>query len=591
MKIKLRILCSGIFVLGVAACSKAQFSSAASSNYLTEKSVNVYLGTLENTESVSLRFYDKEEQIPYIAMTDAFRIRKALFDTGFTYETPFKSKYELSKDGSAYTVKLNGRGTATFDVGKKTFLIPNLALLQAYSYNDAPNDILCMDATSSSIHYVTHQKKKDGSVRGYSYPGRALEIPLNEYNIPIYEDGGTAYIPLDLFNNFFLSYTYNNFVYNGDAVYALNLSLGSSQEYLTSFWSGSNGKKKRSSALAEFSYNSLMLNLNYQYGLKQQHHFGDFRKEFADTGWASYLKSTSEQEYIKGLYEIIYNAFGDGHCSFAQRGTYSSSEDLEAVNKSFSDYNAGYVDLVSSYYKTKQLREAAVETNPDYGKAYWESDRTAYIRFDKFSLLSKTPDYYSVAPTEDATDAFGLISYANKRIKANSDIRDVVIDLATNTGGEEPALIFVLGWLLGDDARVNMINPNTNCSSTIYYNADVNLDGKYDVKDDTLEGYGKYILTSNTSFSCGNALPCLAKESGKVKIIGQTSGGGTCQVFPLITTDGTVINISGGAVLSYEKNSHYSDIDDGATPDYVVADTAKIFDRYVIGSVISSFFC
>lgn len=61
----------------------------------------------------------------------------------------------------------------------------------------------------------------------------------------------------------------------------------------------------------------------------------------------------------------------------------------------------------------------------------------------------------------------------------------------------------------------------------------------------------------------------------KVKIIGQTFGGETSQVFLLITTDIAILNISGGGVLSIEKNSHYYDIDDGTTPDFIVADKEK----------------
>ena len=74
----------------------------------------------------------------------------------------------------------------------------------------------------------------------------------------------------------------------------------------------------------------------------------------------------------------------------------------------------------------------------------------------------------------------------------------------------------------------------------------------------------------------------------KVKIIGQTSGGGTSQVFPLITTDDAVLNISGGGVLSIEKNSHYYDIDDGTTPDFVINEKEDIFDREYTTKVVHS---
>lgn len=605
MKKTYGITLSILTILGLVSCTagtspsslaSAQGSSTSYSTSTTEsqakkstqKNVTAYLNKLENTTTVNLRFYDDEQQIPYIEMEDAFHLRKELFDTGTTYETANKSSYSVTHEGSKYTVKLNNRGTATFDIENQTFTIPNLGLLQAYSYNDTVNDILCMDASSSSIHYVTHQKKKDGSVRSYSYLGSDMTISLAEYEIPVYEENDKAYIPLDLFNNFFLSYTYNNFIYNGDAIFTMSSLIKQGEDYKAEYFKGSNHDKKRSQELADFAYNSLMLNLNYQYGLKSRHRFGDFRTEFETQGWTSLLKSTDEQEYIKGLYSVIYNAFGDGHCYYGTRGTYASKEDQNAVTLSFSDYNMGYVDLYSALNKSVSLRQTAVEANPNYGKCYYEDGDTAYVRFDSFNTLSTVPDYYKTTITGEENDIFAVISYANSRIKANSSIKNVVVDLATNTGGEEPALIFALGWMLGDDARVSLMNPNTHCSSTIYYNADVNLDGQYNVLDDTLEGYNKFILTTDSSFSCGNALPVFAKDSEKVKIIGETSGGGCSQVFPLITTDGTILGISGGGVLCHEKNSHYSDIDDGATPDFTITEKSKIFDREYTTKVVHS---
>lgn len=588
MKKSIGILLSGLFVLGTVSCSNENSSSSLSSEELSQKSVSVYLNSLDKTTSVNLHFHDKDEQIPYIEMDDAFRIRKALFDSGTTYETPNKSTYEISRDGSQYTVTINKRGTATFDIENQTLTIPNLGLVQAYSYNDTPYDILCMDSSSSSIHYVTHQKNGD-SLRAYAYMGNEMVISLKEYSIPVYEKDNKAYIPLDLFNNFFLSYTYNNFVYNGDAIFTFTGLGDPSEEYLNNFYFCSNAKKKRSKELAEFSYNSLMLNLNYQYGLKERHSFGDFRKEFKDLGLEDSLKSTDEKEYMSAIFKFIYNAFGDAHCSFQRRSPYSTANIYDEVRASAKSYvNIGYAEFVKSLTENETFRSSAAEANPDYGKCYYEDGDTAYVRFDSFSTLSEVPDYYQNAPTGNETDLFGVIIYANKKIKENSAIKNVVIDMATNRGGEEPSLIFALGWLLGNDTRICLKNPVTNCASTIYYNADVNLDGKYDITNDTLEGYNKFILTSHSSFSCGNAFPCLAKASEKVKIIGQTSAGGACQVFPLITTDGTVFNISGGGVLCTEKNSHYKDIDDGATPDFTITETTNIFDRAYTTKVVHS---
>lgn len=564
-------------------------SNSSKNITISDKEVNVYYNSLDSKENVKLKFYDKEQEIPYINISDAMRIRQSLFDSSITYETKGKSTYKIENTSSKYTVTFNNRGTVIFNITNQSISIDNLALVQAYSYNDTVYDILCKDTTDNEkINYVTHQKKSNGSLKAYSYLGHSMNIYLGGYNIPIYGDSSSLYIPLDLFNNFFVSYSYNLFSYNGDDIYVLPFINAPTEAYLNSYYSGSNSNKERSDKLAEFSYYSLLLNLDYQYGLSDLHGFTSFNKEFEDTKISSLLKSKDNIEYTSGLFNMIYNTFGDAHCSFAKRSVYIKQDVVTQVNKSFNNANIGITELYDNLSKIESARAKIGETNPDYLKCYYEDGDTAYVRFDHFDTFSKVPDYYSIETNGSETDTFGVINYANKMIKANSNIKNVVIDLSTNYGGEEIALVFALGWILGDDARISVNNPITSTNSTIYYNADINLDGKYDVNDDTLEGYNKFVLTSKHSYSCGNALPCICKESQKVKIIGQTSGGGTCQVFPIITTDGTIINISGGARLSNETNSHYSDIDGGATPDYVITSLENIVDRSYTTKVVHS---
>ena len=70
---------------------------------------------------------------------------------------------------------------------------------------------------------------------------------------------------------------------------------------------------------------------------------------------------------------------------------------------------------------------------------------------------------------------------------------------------------------------------------------DKNLDGVIDEKDDAVSYDFRFaLLTTNSSYSCGNFLPCLAQKQG-IPVVGQVSGGGTCAlinpVFPNKTRD------------------------------------------------------
>ncbi len=592
MKRTINVLILAGLALPLLSCSSSQPNDSSFSNSeapsCSEKSVSVYWNSLSSLATTTLRFYDKAEQIPYIELGEAFRLRKALFDTGLTYETPGKSTYKVTKEGSKYTVTVNSRSSATFDVEKQTFYIQNLGLLQAYSYNSTPYDILPFDTSDTSkIKYVAHQTR-GSEVKSSYYPGLSITIPLSDYNVPIYEENSKAYIPLDLFNNFFVSYTYNSFVYNTKNIYVFSQHSSASPDagYTARFYS--ENTSARTKELAEFSYNSLRLNLDYQYGLSAQHGFSDFKTEFKDFGIEEGLLSTDGTSFLHSLYDMIYGMFGDGHCSMGSRGSYISEVQESEVKSTFRNYNIGIREISENLQKVAAARKSEFEKHPEYDEPYYTDGDTAYVTFDSFSTWNEVPDYYASAPTGSETDAFGVISYANKMIKSDSNIKNVVVDVSCNGGGEEIALVFALGWMLGDDAKISVQNPLTHCNSTTYYHADANLDGKYDEKDDALEGYNKFILTSKGSYSCTNALSCLAQNSNKVKVIGQTSGGGACQVFPLTTTDGTIFNISGGAVLCTESNSHYEDIDSGATPDYSIAELSKMWDRSYTTKIVQS---
>ncbi len=64
-----------------------------------------------------------------------------------------------------------------------------------------------------------------------------------------------------------------------------------------------------------------------------------------------------------------------------------------------------------------------------------------------------------------------------------------------------------------------------------------------------------------------------------VTLLGDTSGGGSCEVFPLTTAWGASITISGSRRLSFIKNGSFYDIDRGIEPDVVFTKIQTFYDR------------
>ena len=82
-------------------------------------------------------------------------------------------------------------------------------------------------------------------------------------------------------------------------------------------------------------------------------------------------------------------------------------------------------------------------------------------------------------------------------------------------------------------------------------------------------------------------MPSALKNSHRVTILGQTSGGGACVVQNMTTADGCVFTISGPYRLAYTKNGSFYDIDQGVTPDFVLPTPEQFYNRKALTNYIN----
>ena len=168
--------------------------------------------------------------------------------------------------------------------------------------------------------------------------------------------------------------------------------------------------------------------------------------------------------------------------------------------------------------------------------------------------------------------------------REGSPVKNIVLDLSCNGGGVAQTAAFVLGMFLGEGS-ISVQNPMTGAQMAEYFRSDMNLDRKFDEKD-LLEGYNLYCLTSPLSFSCGNLVPSVLKNSHKVTILGQTTGGGACVVMNASTADGAFFQFSGPYCISFIKNGSFYDVDQGVTPDVYIRDYANYYNRQSLVDII-----
>ncbi|MBR0449774.1 MAG: hypothetical protein IIX30_03055, partial [Clostridia bacterium] len=211
-------------------------------------------------------------------------------------------------------------------------------------------------------------------------------------------------------------------------------------------------------------------------------------------------------------------------------------------------------------------------------EGYYEDGNTAYITFDSFTIDSSRFEDYENGVIPEVNDTMGLIIYAHSQItREGSPIENVVLDLSCNGGGTFDSAAYVVAWMLGY-CEFHITNPITNGFSTCTYMVDVNLDHEFDERD-TISDKNLYCIISPLSFSCGNLVPALLKESGMVTLIGDTSGGGACSVQIASTADGSIFNISSPNKISVVSNGSYYTVDRGIEPHAYIRKPENYFKR------------
>lgn len=339
-----------------------------------------------------------------------------------------------------------------------------------------------------------------------------------------------------------------------------------------------------SEAYAEFNYNELVFLLDSFYGLKPEHDIDSFYKFIPNMGLEQKLASTDPDEFDMGLAELTLRYLDDQHSGFFAHSYLSKARDQDPLE---AEAALDEVTGTSTSTATKDLvlfKEHRAKYYPEFGDEsfpYEEVGDTAFVTFDTF-LVNKH-DYYKKADLKSPQDTIELIAAAHKRImRDGSPIKNVVLDLSCNDGGDADAAAFVIAWY-GGGRQLGLRNTLTGAQSVVFYAADVNLDGKFD-GDDTL--YEKmqagelnlYCPTSSNSFSCGNLVPAALKGSGVV-LLGQTTGGGSCALLPYTTASGTSFRISGTSQISTIKNGAFCNVDTGIDPDVPITRFETFYDR------------
>jgi C-terminal processing protease CtpA/Prc len=147
---------------------------------------------------------------------------------------------------------------------------------------------------------------------------------------------------------------------------------------------------------------------------------------------------------------------------------------------------------------------------------------------------------------------------------ADPEVKNFVLDLTCNNGGEANVLATITNLLAGK-STFPFENVLTKQRGIVTMLIDANFDRVFDDKDKAPRHpeLNIAIMTSRYAFSCGNLLPSLMKDYGFL-IIGQKSGGGSCSIQQMCTAEGFCYILSSARLRLNNKAGE--NIDGGVEP-------------------------
>lgn len=413
------------------------------------------------------------------------------------------------------------------------------------------------------------------SGKSFNQFGEMAKIPLADYSIDLIVSEGECYIPMQTLSDLILSPQYILLIFNGEEV----ICTAYGTEFVSQMYKAA--PQEMSPAFAQFNYNELMLLLDTYYGLKNEHHIGSFRDmALYNTDLVSIVANTDPKAFDSALATLLMTYLDDGHSGFFSSSWRSGEMDTASKLSLLTSF--GRSSRAKIHMKTR-FTDARKAFYPDGVPGYEEVGDTAFITFDSFSMKhDDVKEYYLLESLDPTQDTFQLIAYANQQIRReNSPVKNIVIDLSLNGGGNAGAAAFVISWFSGE-AVLALRDTLTGSETIAGYYADVNLDGKSkgEAEDTVSVGdYNLYCLISGNSFSCGNLAPAAFKASGIVTLLGQRSGGGSCVVLPCTSASGAVFAISGPKQLAAVLNGSFYNIDEGIEPDFTLSRPESFYDR------------
>ena len=529
-------------------------------------------------------YFKENSEIPYVLIDDGVELMSDIRSSALSDD---KAKCTLTKDGNNYVISNETGAKCTLSVENQTMTYDDYDMFSGVNpEGQKPLTIAPVKKGKKALKLVSQQYTA----------GNQLVLDLKNYTkLDLVEKDGKCYMPISVFNsalfnaNTSLSLAYNGkeaFILNGDSLSETGFLLPIETPLGKRF---RNVKDSVSQEYAEYYYQSLCFDFNYEYGLRDK--FTTFEEYLKSKGYTNDLLSTDARTLDKTTaYALSF--LNDGHTALTEFSNFYKYRDVEPEDSKMSPAKVQKEKDDEAF--TEKVTEKGIKDGLEY------KDSTVFVTFKSFNDIEEDLLYKKDQLTNDGltgpmnnrfdseltsllkpTNTAELFSRLYKELNSaerKTTIKNVVIDLTTNEGGSADALIYSLSVLLGN-VTVDIHNYLTGGHNHQVYKADMNLDGLINEDDKSLSelGFNIFFLDSKYSFSSANAMPYLAKlNNSNVITLGDKTAGGPCAVRNIVTPIGNVVTSSSLTTISKSVNGGYQHIDDGIPADFPLTEDQMI---------------
>ena len=517
--------------------------------------LQVYRVSKEEDETVPVRWYKDTPSFPFMGVRAYYRMM-------------FGEELGFAREGGLVTLTAQDGSTAVWDAEKGTLASDDLTkfIFPPKLKGEGHGNLASGLPPYLAVKEEAREREASPTV-----------LDLAAYGIPFYTEEDEIWLPVVTLSDLFETQKNYRAIWNGQNIYVRDsfrtYQNGDAIRQDEHFRDVMKSADPRPADLIDMAYRELCFNLASFYGYPSSTGFSRVMKEKGldaalaeqDPETRKLLLSADRAEYLTGLNRLFTFLLDDGgHTSFTEYelaawdpegGAFAGA--LEALKE---QYDLG--DGPRTAMKMAAMNGVKAARKEKFGDAsYAELGDTAIFMFDAFRLdLDGWENYYHQGgelPVE--TDTYAAFHAALDKAAANPEIKNFVIDLSLNSGGESFAMSAMVALVCGE-SDIRFEDTVNGERTRVSYLTDTNLDGAIDEKDlEVRYDLNFAVLASAYTFSSGNAMASVLSDRG-IPVLGERSGGGSCSVQGNGTAEGWSYTISNNIHLI---NAAGEDIDAG----------------------------